>query len=193
MIRVITASTHRYYQGRVEEAGKVPGLEHQLQEAQGDAAMWKAQAEDYQQQLDQERERTEQLTGELRELQARLDGQQAEFTRQLREASEPVSKLLADLIHRAEHPVEGADFRKELALRTVEIWTERLTPEDHNSPMGLILRIITDTRKPGEVIADEAPAPAEKPATLPKADPKLVGQTMDAALLRGPEPFPGVG
>ncbi|NED06352.1 hypothetical protein G3I55_32425, partial [Streptomyces sp. SID6648] len=111
MIRVITGSTHRYYEGKVEEAGKVPGLEHQLREAQGDAAMWKAQSEDYQQQRDQERERTAQLTGELRELQARLDGQQAEFTRQLQEASKPVADLLTDLIHRAEHPVEGADFR----------------------------------------------------------------------------------
>ncbi|MCX4554554.1 hypothetical protein [Streptomyces sp. NBC_01500] len=175
MIRVITGTTHRYYEGKVEEAGKVPGLEHQLQEAQGDTAMWKAQSEDYQQQRDQERERTAQLTGELRELQARLDGQQTEFTRQLQEASKPVADLLTDLIHRAEHPVEGADFRKELALRAVEVWTERLTPEDHDSPMGLILRIITDTRKPGEVLGDEAPAPAEKPDTLTKADPKLVG------------------
>ncbi|MEU6285016.1 hypothetical protein, partial [Streptomyces sp. NPDC047028] len=135
---------------------------------------------------------TEQLTGELRDLQARLDGQQEEFTRQLREASKPVADLLTDLIHRAEHPVEGADFRKELALRTVEIWTERLTPEEHDDPMGLILRIITDTRKPGEVVADEEPAPAGGPG-LPEADPKLVAQTMDAALLRGPEPFPGLG
>ncbi|MFF2331598.1 MULTISPECIES: hypothetical protein [unclassified Streptomyces] len=193
MIRLITGSTHRYYEGKVEEAGKVPGLEHQLREAQGDAVMWKAQSEDYLQQRDQERERTAQLTGEVRELQARLDGQQDEFTRQLQEASQPVADLLTDLIHRAEHPVEGADFRKELALRTVEIWTERLTPEDHDSPMGLILRIITDTRKPGEVLGDEAPAPAEKPGTLPPADPKLVAQTMDAALLQGPEPFPGLG
>ncbi|MEU6284972.1 hypothetical protein ABZ854_32490, partial [Streptomyces sp. NPDC047028] len=87
MIRVITGATHRYYEGKVEEAGKVPGLERLLREAQGDAAMWQAQSEDYQQQRDQERERTEQLTGELRDLQARLDGQQEEFTRQLREAS----------------------------------------------------------------------------------------------------------
>ncbi|MFE2749632.1 hypothetical protein ACFXKX_35830 [Streptomyces scopuliridis] len=177
MIRVITATTHRYYEGKVEEAGKVPGLEHQLQEAQGAADMWKAQSEDYQQQRDQERERTEQLTGELRELQARFDGHQAEFTRQLHEASKPVADLVTDLIHRAEHPVEGADFRKELALRVVERWTERLTPEDHDSPMGLILRIITDTRKPGKVIGNEAPAPAEKLGTLPQ----------------GPEPFPGLG
>jgi hypothetical protein len=193
VIRVITGSTHRYYEGKVEEAGKVPGLERQLQEARGDADMWKAQSEDYQQQRDQERERTEQLTGELRELQARLDGQQEEFTRQLREESKPVADMLTDLIHRAEHPVEGADFRKELALRVLETWTERLTPEDHNSPMGLILRVITDTRKPGEVLGDAAPAPAETPGTLPKADPKLVAQTMDAALLQGPEPFPGLG
>ncbi|MFG2176944.1 hypothetical protein ACGFMO_37220 [Streptomyces niveus] len=96
MIRVITGTTHRYYEGKVEEAGKIPGLEHQLQEAQGATAMWKAQSEDYQQQRDQERERTEQLMGELRELQARLDRQQAEFTRQLQEASKPVADLLTD-------------------------------------------------------------------------------------------------
>jgi hypothetical protein len=155
--------------------------------------MWKAQSDDYQQQRDQERELTAELTKESRELRARLDEQQGEFTRQLREASEPVAALLTDLIHRAEHPIEGPDFRKELALRVVERWTEGLTPEDHDSPMGLILRIITDTRKPGEVIADEAPAPAEEPGTLPKADPKLVGQAMDAALLRGPEAFSGIG
>ncbi|MEU0743981.1 hypothetical protein [Streptomyces sp. NPDC006134] len=193
MIRVITGTTHRYYEGKVEEAGKVPGLEYQLEEAESNAVMWEGQAEDYRQQRDQERERTEQLTAELRELQARLDGQQAEFTRQLREASEPVAQMLTDLIHRAEHPVTGADFRKELALRVLETWTERLTPEDHNSPMGLILRVITDTRKPGEVLGDEAPAPAEEQGTLPQADPKLVGQVMDAALMKGPEPFPGLG
>ncbi|WP_329345471.1 hypothetical protein OG252_52165 (plasmid) [Streptomyces sp. NBC_01352] len=193
MIRIITAETKRYYEGKVEEAGKVPGLEHQLKESQEDVAMWKAQSDDYQQQRDQERERTGQLTAELRELRAQLGGQQDEFNRQLREASEPVAALLTDLIHRAEHPVEGPDFRKELALRVVERWTESLTPEDQASPMGLILRIITDTRKPGEVLGDDAPAPAEKPGTLPKADPKLVGQTMDAALLQGPEPFPGLG
>lgn len=193
MIRVITSSTKRYFEAKVEEAVKVPGLEHQLQEAQGDVAMWKAQSEDYQQQRDQERERTEQLLGELRELQVQLDGQQGEFTRQLREASKPVADMLTDLIHRAEHPVEGADFRKELALRVVETWTERMPPEDHDSPMGLILRIIADTRKPGEVIADEGLAPAEEPDTRPQVDPKLVGQVMDAALLQGPEPFPGVG
>jgi hypothetical protein len=166
VIRIITAETKRYYEGKVEEAGKVPGLEFELKEVQGDVAMWKAQSEDYQQQRDQERERTGQLTAEVRELRARLDGQQAEFTSQLREASEPVANLLTDLIHRAEHPVEGPDFRKELALRVVERWTEGLTPEDHASPMGLILRIITDTRKPGEVVAAEVPAPV---------DPKVVG------------------
>jgi len=164
VIWIITAATKRYYEGKVEEAGKVPGLELQLKEAQEDAAMWKAQSDDYQQQRDQEREHTAELTKGLRELRAQLDGQQDEFTRQLREASEPVAALLTDLIHRAEHPVEGADFRKELALRMVERWTERLTPEEHNDPMGLILRIITDTRKPGEVIP-----------------------------LRGPEAFPGIG
>ncbi|QKZ20577.1 hypothetical protein [Streptomyces chartreusis] len=193
MIRIITAETKRYYEGKVEEAGKVPGLEYELKEAQGDVAMWKGQSEDYQQQRDQEREHIAELTKELRKLRARLDGQQDEFTRQLREASEPVAALLTDLIHRAEHPIQGADFRKELALRVVERWTERLTPEEHNDPMGLILRIITDTRKPGEVIADEAPAEAEEPGTLPESDPKVVGQVMDAALLRGPEPFPGIG
>ena len=193
MIRIITAETKRFYEGKVEEAGKVPGLDYELKEARGDADMWKAQSEDYKQQLDQEREYTAELTKELRELRARLDGQQDEFNRQLREASEPVAALLTDLIHRAEHPVEGPDFRKELALRVVEKWTEGMTPEEHNDPMGLILRIITDTRKPGEVLGDAAPAPAEKPGTLPKADPKLVGQTMNAALLQGPEPFPGLG
>lgn len=193
MIRIITAETKRYYEGRVKEAGKVPGLEFQLKEAQEDVVMWRAQSDDYQQQRDQEREHTAELTKELRELRAQLDGQQADFTRQLREASEPVAALLTDLIHRAEHPVEGPDFRKELALRMVERWTERLTPEEHNDPLGLILRIITDTRKPGEVIPDEAPAEVEEPGTLPESDPELVGQVMDAALLRGPEPFPGIG
>jgi len=188
VIHVITRSTKRYYEAKVEEAGKVPGLEYQLQEAQEDVAMWQAQSEDYQKQRDEERERTDQLTAELRELQARLDGQQAEFTRQLREASEPVADMLTDLIHRAEHPVEGADFRKELALRVLETWTERLTPEDHNSPMGLILRIITDTKKP-EDQEDEPEAPPAPEGRLPKADPKLVGQVMDAALLKGPDPF----
>ncbi|WP_330294079.1 hypothetical protein [Streptomyces sp. NBC_00576] len=172
MIRIITRSTRRYYEGRVEEAGKVPGLEFQLKEAQEDAATWKAQSGDYEQQRDQEREHTAQLTDELRELRARLDGQQAEFTRQLREASEHIAALLTDLIHRAEHPVEGADFRKELALRVVERWREGLTPEDHDSPMGLILRIITDTRKPGEVVAEE-PAPAEELGILPEFDSKV--------------------
>ncbi|MER7069320.1 hypothetical protein ABT357_27245 [Streptomyces albidoflavus] len=193
MIRIITTTTRRYYEGKVEEAGKVPGLEHQLQEAQGDAAMWQAQSEDYKQQRDQEHERTEQLAAELRELQAQLDGQQAEFSRQLREASLPVVELLTDLIDRAEHPVTGADFRKELALRVLETWEERLTPEDHKSPMGLILRVITDTRKPGEVLGDEAPAPVEEPGTRPPAAPDLVGQVMDATPIKNPEPFPGIG
>ncbi|MFM9449133.1 hypothetical protein [Streptomyces acidiscabies] len=167
MIRIISAETKRFYEGKVEEAGQVPGLEYELKEARGDADMWKAQSDDYKQQLDQERELTAELTKETRELRACLDGQQDEFTRQLREASEPVAALVTDLIHRAEHPIEGADFRKELALRVVERWTERLTPEEHNDPLGLILRIITNTWKPGEV--------------------------MDAALLQGPEPFPGIG
>ncbi|MFF3460443.1 hypothetical protein ACFYXH_40435 [Streptomyces sp. NPDC002730] len=197
MIRVITRSTRQFYEAKVEEAGKVPGLEHQLQTAEEDVAMWKAQSEDYLQQRDQEHERTEQLMRELREARAQLDGQQSEFDRQLDEARKPVVDLLTDLLDRLNHPVQSADFRKELALRVVETWTERLTPEDHDSPMGLILRIITDTKKPGEATAAEteaqAPAPAEEPASLPEADPKLVGQVMDAALLQGPEPFPGVG
>ncbi|MBV9024701.1 MAG: hypothetical protein JO362_13120, partial [Streptomycetaceae bacterium] len=59
MIHVITRSTKRYYEAKVEEAGKVPGLEYQLQEAQEDVAMWQAQSEDYQKQRDEERERTD--------------------------------------------------------------------------------------------------------------------------------------
>jgi multidrug efflux pump subunit AcrA (membrane-fusion protein) len=176
VIRIITGSTHRYYESKVEEAGQVPGLENRLQAAQDDVAMWRRQSADYEQQRDQERERTAQLTTALREIRAQLDGQQAEFTQQLREASEPVAALLTDLIHRAEHPVKGPDFRKELALRVIERWTERLTPEEQNDPMALILRIITNTRKPGEVIPDDgAPAPAEEPYITPTPAPKLVG------------------
>ncbi|MGW1765039.1 hypothetical protein ACWCQL_13310 [Streptomyces sp. NPDC002073] len=187
---MITTATHRYYEQQTARARRVPGLEHELANAKELAEVWQAQSEDYQGQRNQERQLTEQLTGELRELQARLDGQQAEFTRQLREASDPVKDLLTDLISRAEHPVEGADFRKELALRTVEIWTERMTPEEHDSPSGLILRIITDTEKPGS----EGTAAEAAPAQEPKVDPKLVGQVMDSPMLRGgPDPFPGIG
>lgn len=194
MIRIITAETKRYYEAKVEEAGKVPGLESQLQQAQEDVAMWKAQSEDYQQQRDQERERTAELTGELRELRARLDGQQAEFTRQLAESAKPVVALFEDLLDRAKNPVEGADFRKELALRVLETWVENLSPEDHKSPMGLILRIITDTPPPAA--EDQAEAEGKAPAPEepePAADPTLVEQVMDAALMRGPEAFPGIG
>ncbi|MFD8386542.1 hypothetical protein ACFV2X_49975 [Streptomyces sp. NPDC059679] len=159
MIRLITSETKRYYEAKVKEAGKVPFLEHQLQETQDNVAMWKAQSEDYLKQRDQERERTSQLTGEVCELQARLNGQQAEVHRQLDESREPVLALFRDLLDRADHPVEGADFRKELALRVLETWVENLSPEDHNSSMGLILRIITNTHKPKD---QSEPEPANR-------------------------------
>lgn len=193
MIHVITRSTKRYYETKVEEAGKLPGLEYQLQEAEEDAAMWKEQSADYEQQRDQERERTDQLTRELREARTRLDGQQAEFDRQLDAARKPLIELYTEMLDRANHPVEGTDFRRELALAVLEKWAGSLTPDEHNSPMGVILRVITGSKKPENQGEPEAPAPSTPEGRLPKADPKLVEQVRDAALLKGPEPFPGIG
>lgn len=53
-----------------------------------------------------------------------------------------------------------------------------MPPEEHDTVLGFILRLITDT---------------EEPAQEPKADRKLFEQMRDAALLQGPDPFPGLG
>ncbi|MBU3865549.1 hypothetical protein KN815_16125 [Streptomyces sp. 4503] len=190
MIRIITAETARYYEAQAAKARNVPFLEHQMREAKDDVAMWKAQSADYLKQRDEEHALNAQLVRELREAGARLRGQQAEFDRQMDEARKPVVDMLTDLLDRLNHPVQGAEFRKELALRVVEKWVEKLTPEDHDSPLGLILRIITDTKEAGDPGETAPPAPE---ARLPEADPGLVGQMRDAALLKGPDPFPGVG
>lgn len=148
MIRIITTGTMKFYQAKAEEAGKVPGLEYELQEARKDVVMWRGQSDDYLLQRNQERERTAQLTGELRELQARFDNQQADFDRQLDSARKPIEELFTDLLDRLNHPAQGAEVRKEVALRVLETCVQNMTEEDHNSPMGLILRVITDTEKP---------------------------------------------
>ncbi|ATL88753.1 hypothetical protein [Streptomyces malaysiensis] len=190
MIRIITTAAARYYEDQAQKANSVPFLEHQLREAKEDVAMWKAQSEDYLKQRDEEHALNAQLVRELREAGARLGGQQAEFDQQLDEARKPIVDMLTDLLDRLDHPVQGAEFRKELALRVLERWVEKLTPEDHDSPLGLILRIVTDTKQPGDPGESAPPAPE---ARLPKADPGLIGQMRDAALLKGPAPFPGIG
>ncbi|MFI1890398.1 hypothetical protein [Streptomyces jumonjinensis] len=191
MIRIITRDTHRFYEGMVEKAHTVPGLRDELKTAHEDTATWKAQSEDYRQQRDQERERTDQLTSELRAVQQQLDGQRAEFNRQMDEASRPLAEMLEVLVERTRHPATGDRVRAELALVFAEQAAEHLSAEDRKSPLGVILSVISAPRTPDRDQAAEAETPPAE--SLPQADPAVVGQMMDAATLRGPDPFPGTG
>ena len=191
MIRVITTSTARYYEQKVEEAGKVPGLKHQLAHAQENATTWQSQAADYQKQLDGERERTDLLTTELRQLRARLDDE----TAYLREEGKPLPDLFHQMLQRLREPSDAPIARKELALLFLERWVAQLTPEERRSPMGGILGAITNpVPRTQEQDGDGEEHQKQDEAEAPSAPaPKRVEQMLAAATLRGPDPFPGIG